>query len=906
MRKKIRVWGLGVLALWSVVSPAQACGWYSPQLGHVSLFDYFLPKNCTDNKYFVYNRYIAACKGCAHRNSYDFHFDEGFSPAEPNKDHNIEAWQLLLQSRAQESQIAQIVYRTGVDTLDFLVQKLEGKSVELPNDLQVNAFATEIVAQKRLDIAKYLVYAKKCEPFALREWDWLDWEANTKANEAERELMAAVREEGMQLLAAEPNIALKQRYLYQVVRLNYFVENFEQILQVTQAYLRPEMPKNYIDSRLRGRIAGAYFRLGRVAESAHTYAMIYKDYIKTDAAFAERSYVNFRTLIQDKKHFEACVKLAKDNQERATVWFLGSLVDSYSTYWDMAEGETPTQEYQNLHASMLNTLEQIWQNSPTDEALETALWRNLQEVEDDYFRPMLLANQPKIDTAAYKATDHNITNVAFAPTAVEKPSFFKKITKAIVNFWHSIWDWFSSSDKKSTNKNKQSDGENSADTLLVDDYVNPYESGFYYDNTFAFTGFASAADREAREDYYMGLKSIVNKIAAAGNTEQPALWHLTKAYLHIMNSEWPQAQESVEMARQQFKTKQGQNEYILLQTNLLEQYIALENQPKISAEYENKLGDFVASQTDTTSHFDQIFFNRLGQKYLAQNDWQKAAMAYHRAGSSWAMAVLLDMYATDAQFTTLLETVRKGGENKLESYLVGKFFNASQLTEIKAVRLARDNHFTEAVAALDDLPASYWQHAPDTFAASLGNKYHDMPYRTYNHLQFFTTIDSLRANAAANPQNAAQEWMTVGNALWSSAYWGYNQTLWRGDLITTARYFDGNQYPLNVSDTLATQFYVRKMHFMNRYGTSLLAGKYYQKAAETTSNELGAQACYLGMSLTKHTQTTFHEGIYTDDFEPMYALWKKVFADKPQAVPYLNECPALRETLPKQKSNKVS
>lgn len=906
MRKKIRVWALGALVAWSAISPAHACGWYSPQLSHVSLFDYFLPKNCTDNKYFVYNRYIAACKGCAHRNSYNFGFDEGFAPAEPNKDHNIEAWQLLLQTRAQETQIAQIVYHTGLDTLNLLVQKLEKKPVELPNDLQVNTFATEIVAQKRLDIAKYLVYAKKCEPFALREWDWVDWENSSKANEAEREQMAAVREEGMQLLAAETNIALKQRYLYQLVRLNYFVDNFEQILPLTQEYLRPDMPQNYIDSRLRGRLAGAYFRLGRVAESAHAYAMIYKDYLKTDAAFAERSYVNFRTLIQDKKHFEACVNLSKDNQERATVWFLGSLVDSYNNYWDMAESETPTQEYQNLHASMLNTLEQIWQNSPTSEALETSLWRNLQEVEDDYYRPMLLANQPKIDTTAYKAADHNITNVSFTPTPTEKPSFFKRMGKVIADIWHSILNWFSSSEKKSSKKNKPSGNANPTDTLYADDYVNPYESGFYYDNTFAFTGFHNAADREAREDYYIGLKSIVNKIAAAGNTEQPALWQLTKAYLHAMNSEWTQAQEAIEMARQQFKTKQGQNEYILLQANLLEQYVALENQPKITAEYENKLADFLTAQGDTTSHFDQIFFNRLGQKYLAQSEWQKAAMSYHRAGSAWAVGVLLDMYATDAQFDALLEGVRKGGQNNLERYLVGKFFNTSQLAEIKAVRLARDNHFTEAVATLEDLPTSYWQHAADTFQASLGNEFVSAPYRTYNHLQFFTTIDSLRANAAANPQNAAQELTAVANALWSSAYWGYNQALWRGDLITTARYFDGNQYPLNVSDTLATQFYVRKMHFMNRYGTSLLAGKYYQKVAQTTDNELGAQACYLGMSLTKRTQTTFHEGVYTDDFEPMYQLWKKIFADKPQAAPLLKECPALRETLPQQKSAKVS
>jgi hypothetical protein len=137
--------------------------------------------------------------------------------------------------------------------------------------------------------------------------------------------------------------------------------------------------------------------------------------------------------------------------------------------------------------------------------------------------------------------------------------------------------------------------------------------------------------------------------------------------------------------------------------------------------------------------------------------------------------------------------------------------------------------------------------------------------------------------------------MKIGNALWSSPYWGYNNQLWSGDLITAARNFTGIEYPLNVSDTLSTQLYVKKRRFMNRYGTSLLAGKYYKRVTELNPDQLGTQACYLGMSLAMRTQTTFHDDTYVNDYQTFLAQWKKQFVHTNTGLQILEECPNLKK-----------
>ena len=878
------------LALWPHTS-ARACAWGSTEIYHFSMFDYFLLKQCTPNKYFYYNRHIAACKGFPHKPNPNFDFDTYYEPEAPKQDLNLVAWKTLLATDAAETTIGDLVYRTGLDTLVLLQRKMAGENVTLPEALTENAFASQILSQKRTDIIEYLVFAKQCELFALLEWEWVGWQeedGTPKTRQVSDEAEAAMRSlkaELMPLLEQQSNPLLKQRYLYQTVRLAYFLQDFSEVIRLCDTYATAEMPANYIDSRLRGRKAGAYFRLGQINEAAYNYALVYQHYKDSDIAFAERSYFNFRILManygaQSKANLQGCLALAKTADEKATLWFLHGLVRSYeeSGYFEKVSSESEV----NAHTRMLNTLEQLWTNQPKGDALETWLWRSIHDIENVALRPSFYS-PTHADTAAYKPAQHDIVLTSFGGEAKES-SVWDSLMRAISDFFSSFFGFFSS-DSSSTVAQ--------SDSTATEEYESPYYgSNFYVANSFEIAGFHSPEERQKTLTYLADYRKIIAKIAAANNTQQPALWHLTNAYLLVMEKSYPQAMAALQQARKSYS--KDQSAYIPKQADLLEQYILLEQQPRIETAYEAKLLKFAEAQEDTTYHFNYLFYNKLAQKYLAQNEFNKAVMAYQKAKSKNAVAVLLDMYASDAQLEQLKEYVGSSNGNDWEQFLKKDFLTEDQLLEAKAVRLARENHFAEALDLLKYLPQSHWKKS-ETFWATLGNKFEPADYRAYNYLQFFTTIDSLQKLANSDKENTANHLMKIGNALWSSPYWGYNNQLWSGDLITAARNFTGIEYPLNVSDTLSTQLYVKKRRFMNRYGTSLLAGKYYKRVTELNPDQLGTQACYLGMSLAMRTQTTFHDDTYVNDYQTFLAQWKKQFVHTNTGLQILEECPNLKK-----------
>lgn len=920
MRKTIIILAAFFAVLFSA-HLAKACAWGSSETSHISMLDYFLLKECTDNKYFFYNRYIAACKGYPHCNKRNFEYDTYFqpksynianpkakpedndydTPLEISLDLNIAAWKEIIATKASELVVGDIVYRTSFDTLSMLAEKIENPDKQLPNYLTDNDFAQEIIRQKRSDIIKYLCYAKRCEPFALLEWEWVGWteEGDTKTSNLSSDMVAAMtgsRMEGMALLEQEKNPMLRQRYLYQLVRLSYFLKDFDEVQKLCNEQLTADMPLNYIDSRLLGRKAGALFRLNRIPEAAYQYALIYQKYKNSDLAFAERSYINFRTLMNETKHWQACLALAKTDQERATLWYLHGLVGSYSSYnyFEMPSGKA----YDVFTTENIKILENIWKNNPTDETAEIWLWRNLQIFEDDYFKPMLAQSSIKADTSAYRAAEHNIVN--FTPISAEnvkESSIWDGIARFFANLWEAITGFFSSSPQPTLAK------KNDSTSVVNDEYESYYQNDFYIDNALMFTSFSSPQEKTQKTLHFNNFKRLVEKIATANNTSQPALWHLSLAYLHIMDKSWAKAQAAINQTKAAFESKKEQNGYILKQADLLEQYILLEQQQRIETAYEEKLVHFFETQNDTTYHFNQLFYNRLGQKYLAQNEFKKGVMALHRAKSVSSVAVLLDMYASDNQFADILDDAKKAKEGGVMAvYLKQYFFTPDQLAEMQAVRLARENQFAQALSILRKLPKSYWKSNDiQTFEASLGNRFEPQDYKMYNHLQFYEMIDSLQQVAKNQPDNAKKSFTEIGNALWSSAYWAYNNDLWHGGLGEVAAWFDGTRYPLNVSDTLSTKIYVGKRRLLNRYGTSLLAGKYYQEVAKLDDGTLGRQACYLTLSLSKRTKTTFHpEGSYLTDFKEVAKQWTKVFASQPETLPMLKECPALKDLKPQK------
>jgi hypothetical protein len=150
-----------------------------------------------------------------------------------------------------------------VSNLYFHLEK--NKTLNIPDSVKKNSFTKYFFKSQDFEALGYIMFSKKLEQFVGSEENyWVTLNRDTAA-------MGKLIKNGFQLLAAAKNDFIKQRYVYQILRLGLYGNRNADVINWYNEYATFES-KNSIKNLCSALKAGALFRMNEAAEAAYLFS----------------------------------------------------------------------------------------------------------------------------------------------------------------------------------------------------------------------------------------------------------------------------------------------------------------------------------------------------------------------------------------------------------------------------------------------------------------------------------------------------------------------------------------------------------------------------------------------------------------------------------------------------------
>ncbi len=204
--------------------------------------------------------------------------------------------------------------RTSLSALYYNLEK--GTSAGSTETYEGNAMTAWFRRTKDLEALGYLMYAKQVE-VAMNTTPKNYWDAPPPPDPAQ---VQKLLKGGGQLLAAAKNPFIKQRYAYQILRLQFKGQQYRQVLQQYDS-LSAGATGN-MATRMLGLKAGAHFRLGEKTKAAYLYSRVFDQ----GPEWRRTAYISYEWA-DGFKQPNAVLKLCSTPHERAVVHLLSGIYE---------------------------------------------------------------------------------------------------------------------------------------------------------------------------------------------------------------------------------------------------------------------------------------------------------------------------------------------------------------------------------------------------------------------------------------------------------------------------------------------------------------------------------------------------------------------------------------------------
>ncbi|MCS6928541.1 MAG: hypothetical protein NZM43_03495 [Saprospiraceae bacterium] len=245
---------------------------------------------------------------------WDDYYDRYYFDLDHQREENIAEWRDRFCSLAEPEEVDFVVYQAGENDLlvlrDLAFARAEPE--QMPYPFIGNTFAETLAYNGCIEVLDYLVFTRQCEPYVtLPDGGWARPQRPV-------EFMQQLIEEGKERFSHTSSHFLRLRYAYQIVRLAHYAGQWRQTVDLYNEL----MPK--IDRRrpsivyywILGHLAGALQRLGKTAEAAYRYSIIF-NHCPSKRIQAFRSFQ-----LRDEKDWKAALRLCRNDAEQATLYLL--------------------------------------------------------------------------------------------------------------------------------------------------------------------------------------------------------------------------------------------------------------------------------------------------------------------------------------------------------------------------------------------------------------------------------------------------------------------------------------------------------------------------------------------------------------------------------------------------------
>ncbi len=227
-----------------------------------------------------------------------------------------------------------------------------------------NALVSLLLDKKHSPTLDYLWFAKKCEANAMKNHQgWYSEEQSAKAEYNN----IALKEEGLKAFKKEKNDFLKMKYAFQVVRIDFYEKNNEEVLQFYDQHIHKKEEKSVAFTRIVGFKAGAHFRKKEMGKAAYYYAKMFDSH----DAYKFEAMVSFEWSKEgDSRTQEQWMKevlsYCKNDHEKAVVLVMRGLrvYDDFET---------------------LDLMKEAYRSDPNIDGLKVLMNREINKAESRYY-----------------------------------------------------------------------------------------------------------------------------------------------------------------------------------------------------------------------------------------------------------------------------------------------------------------------------------------------------------------------------------------------------------------------------------------------------------------------------------------------------------------------------------------
>ncbi len=246
--------------------------------------------------------------------------------------------------------IKSIIYKTNLDDLRRLAVATREEGIYLSPRLASNSFAVYLKNNGCTETANYLVFAKQCEPHVIPKMPWDDSPRNISAM---KRLIRAGKEDFINIKSHY----IRLRYAYQLIRLAHYSGDYQGVLDLYD-YCMPKTDNepSIIDYWIMGHKAGALKGLNRRVEAAYLFSKVFQNC----ASKRESAFQSF--YIKTDEEWEACIKMCKTDQERATLHVLRAYEDKSRAIEEMQKIYAYSPLDRNLEPLMVNEIKEMEKN----------------------------------------------------------------------------------------------------------------------------------------------------------------------------------------------------------------------------------------------------------------------------------------------------------------------------------------------------------------------------------------------------------------------------------------------------------------------------------------------------------------------------------------------------------------
>ncbi|SFI16520.1 hypothetical protein [Halpernia frigidisoli] len=337
------------------------------------------------------------------------------------------------------------------------------------------------------------------------------------------------------------NREIKMRYGFQIVRFNHYTRNYSKSEEAFRNYVEPLKSRSAPYFMALDQLAGAQSGLSNGTEANWNFFKVFMN----NKSRKESAFVSMK--LSDSASFNNVLKRAQTPEEKNMAYFL-------LAYEDFNDP--------------IPMMEKMFEIDPNSEILKVLAARSVNELERDFL------------PTYYNQKDTNNLNQNFKDNSEKKENVSGKQDNSSVKkvgFWQRFINFFKnifSSDKSKTENKKTTDDDGE---LLNNSNRIPF-----------FSANNNLYSDEPSENFLNDFENLTSKIKEKSTDE---FWQITSAYLSFLKKDYTKSEEILK----EIKTT---NPEYLTQINRMKMLNEIVSQPKINADFENKM------MTDYASFFN--------------------------------------------------------------------------------------------------------------------------------------------------------------------------------------------------------------------------------------------------------------------------------------------------------------